>query len=85
MRLLLLPETEDSISLSDHLVLVSSCIPCYHRRTHYPLLEKPKTAAFEKQGKQCKLSDHWKWIKMLLKKNNEMMQKIQKDWQECKF
>ena len=45
--------------------------PCYSRRTHYPTLEKPgaqNIAACENQGKQCKLSDHWKSIKTLFLK-----------------
>ena len=33
-------DREDTISLVDHLVLVSSG-RCYSRRTHYPTLEKP--------------------------------------------
>ena len=44
--------------------------PFYNRRTH-PTLEKPgtkNTAACEDQGKQRELSDHWKSIKMFLKK-----------------
>ena len=58
---------EDNISLVDHLVLVCLC-PFYIRRTHYPVLEKRGTqniAVCENQGKQSKLSDHWKFIKTL--------------------
>ena len=36
--------------------------PCYNRRKH-PTLEKPgaqNITAYENQGKQCELSDHWK-------------------------
>ena len=50
-------ETEDNISLVNHLVLVSLCVfVC-----HYPTLEKPgaqNIAAFENQANQCKLTDH---------------------------
>ena len=48
--------------------------PCYSGSTHYPTKEKPHAqniTVIENQVKQCKLSDHWKSIKMLfLKKNN---------------
>ena len=45
--------------------------PCYSRRRHYLTLEKlgaQNIAACENQGKQCKLSDHWKSVKRFLKK-----------------
>ena len=41
---------------------------CYNKETHYPTLEKPiaqNITVCKNQGKQHKLSDHWK-----LKKNN---------------
>ena len=48
------------------------------------MLEKPgaeNIAAFENQGKQHKLSDQWKSVKMSLKKNSRMLQKDKKiDW-----
>ena len=48
--------------------------PCYSRRTHYPLIQKPSAqniAACENQGEQRELSDNWKLIKtfFLIKKN----------------
>ena len=45
--------------------------PCYNTRTHYPTLEKlgfQNVSVCENQGKQHKLSDHWKHKKMLKKK-----------------
>ena len=35
----------------------------YYNRTHYPMLEKPDAqniTAYENQGKQHEVSDHWK-------------------------
>ena len=53
------------------------------------MLEKPgvyNTVVCEKQGKQHKLSDHWKSIKtFLLKKIQGMMLKRAKDWLEYKL
>ena len=43
--------------------------PCYNRRTHFPKLKDPgaqNITACENQGKQCKLSDHWKFKKSTL-------------------
>ena len=47
--------------------------PSYSRRTHYLKLQKPcahNIAVFENQGKQRKLSNHWKSIKTLLFERN---------------
>ena len=50
------------------------------------MLEKPgvyNTVVCEKQGKQHKLSDHWKSIKTFLLQNIQgMMLKRAKDWLE---
>ena len=43
-------------------------------------------AAFENQGKQCEVSDHWEFLKeVFLKKKQAMTQKRQEDWQKYKF
>ena len=45
--------------------------PCYNRRIHYPIPEKPvdqNITACENQGKQWELSDQWKSIKTFKKK-----------------
>ena len=42
--------------------------PCYNRRTHNSMVEKPgdqNITACENQGKQCELSGHWKHKKTL--------------------
>ena len=55
--------------------------PCYNKETHYPTLEKPiaqNITVCKNQGKQHKLSDHWKLKK---KKTGN----TEKDWLKYKF
>ena len=64
--------------------------PCYSGSTHYPTKEKPHAqniTVIENQVKQCKLSDHWKSIKMLFLKKKITVDdaKKTKDWLKYKF